>query len=322
MASRDFLGGFGGEGRGGEQPAGGADEPSDEIELSLGLSLGGRFGADPAQDGDRPRLSRSTSVATFYGVGGGDAGAGEDAAGGMPAPEPLVRTSSLPTGAEFIRRHAEQGERRPRSSLTDEELRRLRAEQSERRQSCKRRRLERRNSMNSGRSPAGAATEAAHSTPFQPRRAITSQGSTSSAVPEQQGVTASDGRGSTATNTSSDSGQNSSLPPASPAGARPPANGGAREQPQLRSLESSNPGDLRRRMAEEMPMVSSRVSGPNVRRVDGFLYRYQKDEELRIVCVCHGSFLTPAEFVRHAGGGDVTNPLRHIVVQQRSSVFL
>ncbi|KAL6324683.1 hypothetical protein AAG906_013496 [Vitis piasezkii] len=29
--------------------------------------------------------------------------------------------------------------------------------------------------------------------------------------------------------------------------------------------------------------------------------------EVRIVCVCHGSFLSPAEFVKHAGGSDVAH---------------
>lgn len=64
----------------------------------------------------------------------------------------------------------------------------------------------------------------------------------------------------------------------------------------------------------DMPCVSTKGDGPNGRRIEGFLYRYRKDEEVRIVCVCHGSFLTPAEFVKHAGGGDVAHPLRHIVV--------
>jgi hypothetical protein len=41
-----------------------------------------------------------------------------------------------------------------------------------------------------------------------------------------------------------------------------------------------------------------------------------------IMCVCHGKFHSPAEFVKHAGGGDVSNPLRHIVVNPSPSVFL
>lgn len=69
-----------------------------------------------------------------------------------------------------------------------------------------------------------------------------------------------------------------------------------------------------RNMIEDMPCVSTTGDGPNGRKIDGFLYRYRKSDEVRIVCVCHGSFLTPAEFVKHAGGRDVAHPLKHIVV--------
>ncbi|KAL7091251.1 hypothetical protein ACP275_12G093800 [Erythranthe tilingii] len=70
---------------------------------------------------------------------------------------------------------------------------------------------------------------------------------------------------------------------------------------------------------EEMPCVFTKGDGPNGRRVEGILYRYGKGEEVRIMCVCHGSFHSPAEFVRHAGGTDVDNPLKHIVVNPNSS---
>ncbi|RZC58490.1 hypothetical protein C5167_005793 [Papaver somniferum] len=73
------------------------------------------------------------------------------------------------------------------------------------------------------------------------------------------------------------------------------------------------------KMMEEMPCVSTTGNGPNGKRIEGFLYKYRKGEEVRIVCVCHGSFLTPAEFVKHAGGIDVTHPLRHITVSQTPS---
>jgi len=77
-----------------------------------------------------------------------------------------------------------------------------------------------------------------------------------------------------------------------------------------------------RDVMEEMPCVSTKGDGPNGRRIEGFLYKYRKGEEVRIVCVCHGSFLTPAEFVKHAGGGDVAHPLRRIVVNPTPSAFL
>lgn len=68
-----------------------------------------------------------------------------------------------------------------------------------------------------------------------------------------------------------------------------------------------------------MPCVSTTGNGPNGKTVTGFLYRYTKTE-VSIVCVCHGTFFSPAEFVEHAGGGgggggtDVINPLRHITM--------
>uniref|UniRef100_A0A1D1YZ54 Ninja-family protein n=1 Tax=Anthurium amnicola TaxID=1678845 RepID=A0A1D1YZ54_9ARAE len=75
-------------------------------------------------------------------------------------------------------------------------------------------------------------------------------------------------------------------------------------------------------MMEAMPCVSTKGDGPNGRRVEGFLYRYRKGEEVRIVCVCHGRFLSPAEFVKHGGGGDVAHPLRHIIVNPSPLGFL
>lgn len=64
----------------------------------------------------------------------------------------------------------------------------------------------------------------------------------------------------------------------------------------------------------DMPCVSTIGNGPHGKRIEGFLYTYRKGEEVRIVCVCHGSFLSPAEFVKHAGGAEVEHPLKHIVV--------
>ncbi|XP_062187124.1 ninja-family protein Os07g0602900-like [Phragmites australis] len=292
MASRDFLGGFGEEaGASGERAGSAPGGESDEIELSLGLSLGGCFGTDPAGEAKKPRLMRSSSVASICSLPGAD---GNDLAAVAPPPAELMRTTSLPTEP-------------------DEERWRRREMQSQRRLAAKRKRLERRNSMNSGRSSASAGRddtpEATYPSGFQLRRSGASQGSTSSSLPEQGGA-----GGTSSDNTS---GQNSSLPPTA----------SMREQPPLRTLRSltmrtTSTGDLRKSMMEDMPMVSSRVYSPDGRKIDGFLYKYRKGEEVRIVCVCHGWFLTPAEFVKHAGGGDVPNPLRHIVINPQASVFL
>ncbi|KAK9272585.1 hypothetical protein L1049_002959 [Liquidambar formosana] len=76
--------------------------------------------------------------------------------------------------------------------------------------------------------------------------------------------------------------------------------------------------EVMRNVMVDMPCVSTKGDGPNGKRIEGFLYRYRKGEEVRIVCVCHGSFLSPAEFVKHAGGGDVEQPLKRIVVSPSS----
>ncbi|KAJ4846591.1 hypothetical protein Tsubulata_024714 [Turnera subulata] len=62
-----------------------------------------------------------------------------------------------------------------------------------------------------------------------------------------------------------------------------------------------------------MLCVSTTGNGPNGKTINGFLYRYSK-AEVSIICVCHGTSFSPAEFVQHAGGTDVSNPLRHITV--------
>lgn len=87
-----------------------------------------------------------------------------------------------------------------------------------------------------------------------------------------------------------------------------------RARPVPTAPSESGAKEMERKVKEKMPLVSTQGDGPNGRRVEGFLYKYRKGEEVRIVCVCHGSFLTPAEFVKHAGGVEVANPLQHIVV--------
>jgi len=296
MASRDFLGAFGGGGgssEGARQRPGGAGD-SDDIELSLGLSLGGRFGTEAK----RPRLARSSSIASVCSVSSLDGDGDADADPSPAAPLPLLRTSSLPTE-------------------TEEERWRRREMQSRRRLEARRKRVERRNSMGSSSLPSAPPKPAANG--VQLRRSVGSQGSTSVPTTEQGigGSAVCQSTDAKSPSTSDNTNENNMLPPPTKA-AEKPQNGTSTEQPRLRTLGSlttrtSSCSDIRKIM-EDMPMVSSKVEGPNARRIDGFLYRYKKGEDVRIVCVCHGSFLTPAEFVKHAGGGDVSNPLRHIVV--------
>lgn len=86
----------------------------------------------------------------------------------------------------------------------------------------------------------------------------------------------------------------------------------------ISKTNSNGAKEIFRNVLDDMPCVSTTVDGPNGKRVEGFLYGYRKGEEVRILCVCHGKFLTPAEFVKHAGGGDVAHPLKHIVVNSTS----
>ncbi|CAD6223175.1 unnamed protein product [Miscanthus lutarioriparius] len=339
MASRDFLGRFGRDG--GPAPAvgaaAGAGGESDEIELSLGLSLGGCFGADPSQEGKKPRLHRSSSIASICSLPAATscgAQAQDAAAATVPPPDQLLRTSSLP--AEYM----------------EDRLRR-RAMQSQRRLEAKRKRLERRNSgrpvLAAGGGAAARDKGLEHTVPsgFQLHRtvaALTTAGSPTPSRPQQglaeRRAEASSPAGAPTSSDGVSVGQSSSsLVPkeTTTSGGRPSSDSNAAcHEPQqppapLRTLRSltmrtASTGDLRNTMAEDMPMVSYKAaessSGGGGRKTDGFLYKYRKGEEVRIVCVCHGSFLTPAEFVKHAGGGEVTNPLRHIVVNPQQSVFL
>ncbi|KAL0337377.1 UNVERIFIED_CONTAM: Ninja-family protein [Sesamum calycinum] len=49
-----------------------------------------------------------------------------------------------------------------------------------------------------------------------------------------------------------------------------------------------------------LPWVSTTGPGPNGRTISGVTYRYSPTQ-IRIVCACHGSHMSPEEFVRHAG---------------------
>ncbi|GFZ20101.1 RNA-binding (RRM-RBD-RNP motif) domain nuclear transport factor 2 family protein [Actinidia rufa] len=63
----------------------------------------------------------------------------------------------------------------------------------------------------------------------------------------------------------------------------------------------------------QMPCVSTTGNSPNGKTIHGFLYRYTPTE-VCILCICHGTSFSPAEFVEHAGGKNISHPLRHITV--------
>ncbi|KAK8979565.1 hypothetical protein V6N11_073560 [Hibiscus sabdariffa] len=221
------------------------DEQEEQVELNLGLSLGGRFGVDKHAN----KLKRSSSIAgpipIFREIDDADATP-------SPVPRPaLTRASSLPTE-------------------TEEEWRKRKELQSLRRMAAKRRRCEKqRSSREENRALQGARSSG---------EARSSGCSLSSQDPGNREATGSSGT----------------------------------ETGETLHKTIENKGKERGNTMEDMPCVFTKGEGPNGKRVDGILYKYGKGEEVRIMCVCHGSFLSPAEFVKHAGGGDVDHPLRHI----------
>ncbi|XP_061993878.1 ninja-family protein mc410 [Rosa rugosa] len=48
-----------------------------------------------------------------------------------------------------------------------------------------------------------------------------------------------------------------------------------------------------------LPWVSTKGPGPNGRTISGVTYRYSTNQ-IKIVCACHGSHMSPDDFVRHA----------------------
>ncbi|XP_057482974.1 ninja-family protein AFP1-like [Actinidia eriantha] len=63
----------------------------------------------------------------------------------------------------------------------------------------------------------------------------------------------------------------------------------------------------------QIPCVSTTGNSPNGKTIHGFLYRYTPTE-VCILCICHGTSFSPAAFVEHAGGKNISHPLRHITV--------
>ncbi|KAJ1421812.1 Jas TPL-binding domain [Sesbania bispinosa] len=88
------------------------------------------------------------------------------------------------------------------------------------------------------------------------------------------------------------------------------------EKPAAKKLKRVNTMDILR----EMPCVSVTGDGPNGKRIEGVVYNYKYcgGSQVYVVCFCHGSFLSPAEFVMHAGGNQVANPMKHITLCSRS----
>ncbi|KAL5729099.1 hypothetical protein ACHQM5_002096 [Ranunculus cassubicifolius] len=56
----------------------------------------------------------------------------------------------------------------------------------------------------------------------------------------------------------------------------------------------------------DLPWVSTTAPGPNGRTISGVTYKYDKNQ-IKIVCACHGTHMTPEEFVQHASAADQQN---------------
>ncbi|XP_020571854.1 ninja-family protein AFP3-like [Phalaenopsis equestris] len=79
-------------------------------------------------------------------------------------------------------------------------------------------------------------------------------------------------------------------------------------------LHESSSNNGKKTMKPIIPYVTAKGDGLQGKTTGGFLYRYTKVDELRIMCVCHGLSFSPAEFLRHAGNSHTSEPLRHIIV--------
>ncbi|KAM3363718.1 ninja-family protein AFP3 [Capsicum galapagoense] len=290
---------------GGNNSQGKFKEEEDGIELSLGLSLNGRFGVDP-QKGNR--LKRSSSIANFAFPGGDERNGCSFPAGSYAAPA-IARTCSLPVEA-------------------GEECRKRKELQSLRRLEAKRKRMEKlqnvrvKDKVDLDESPEengnvysdghGQVVNNGNSLPLS-QGSMGSQGSGSSGISDFGSQPIQGAGDSTGTNTPT------SFKPSVQERewkqvARLPETTSERSPSTCNGSANMEAKEMFKDYMLNMPCVSTMGDGPNGRKIEGFLYRYRKGEEVKIMCVCHGNFLTPAEFVKHAGGGDVVNPLRHIVV--------
>lgn len=319
-----------------------ASEETEEIELSLslGLSLNGRFGVDPTTTTTRAnnnihKLARSSSIPDFINPFVRDQ---NDTSFVAPMGcANLIRTCSLPTETE------EEWRKR-------KELQTLRRMQAKRKRTEKQRHLKvtardriRRVSV-SGEELNGFVNQMETHCGVQSQtlvNGVTTKGACASASvlkgaagflpPASNGSSLASGGSSDISELDSQSPQGShkcteAVSPSIIQSMQPPRNtevATSEKSGEFMAMEShcnkprvtkKEVKEAVRNVLEDMPCVSTTGDGPDGKRIEGFLYRYRKGEEVRIVCVCHGSFLSPAEFVKHAGGGDVSHPLKHIVV--------
>ncbi|KAJ0253363.1 Ninja-family protein AFP2 [Hirschfeldia incana] len=278
---RDLLRGFMSENADGRDETSSDCEDETAVELNLGLSLGGRFGVDKT-----PRkLKRSSSV-----LGSIVAEREKEEVEPENYTVGLARTTSLPAEME-------------------EEWRKRKEMQSLRRMEAKRRRCEKQSSQTASFESERWVTASKSGflqrhlvSPRQDSDGVKGGGSSSS-------LSELDNKNQQGSSNSCDDERSPKMM------TRCSSNNSESHENGKGKVTASSTGLF------DMPCVFTKGDGPNGRRVDGILYKYGKGEEVRIMCICHGSFLTPAEFVKHGGGGDVDRPLRHIVVNTSPSTF-
>lgn len=280
------------------------EEEDGEIELSLGLSMNGRFGVDPA----RKKLRRASSISNlvFAVADNGSRQKGSGAA--LESHAPLGRTCSLPTPME---------EWRHRKAF---ELTRSMEARKKRMEKLKTVRMVKDTDIPAEDGNDGNESNDAVTVKVNVRNiGIGNLNLVENVKQASQGSIGSQRSGSSGI--SSDC--HSQLTEGAQQLAEVKSSSGSKsvqERNEQKATieaavrEAKGPNISHRNAMLDMPFVSTKAYGPNGTKVDGFLYRYKKGEEVRIVCVCHGMFLSPAEFVKHGGGGDVEHPLKHIVV--------
>ncbi|CAL9098842.1 unnamed protein product [Musa acuminata var. zebrina] len=323
---RDFLRRFGGGGR--EELAEAKMGELSEAELSLGLSLGGCSGMEP----EERCFLRSSSIDTL-------------SAFPPRATAPLARTCSLPADSE-----EEQRKRKELQSLKRLEAKRKRSEKMRSKAGTtdgKDEILE----EEMGHPAVGGATDGVVP-PLPPTLARKARAQMVDVTPETQVSVGSQGSGCSGCvsdfdcppkhgmdfvsaanhfcnicsiiyeNHHRDVRSQSAMNPTTSLIRKRVTFGEEEDDRPRKSAGHGTAKGVTRDVMRDMPFVSTRGDGPSGRRIEGFLYKYREGEEVRIVCVCHGRFLTPAEFVKHGGGGDVAHPLRHIVVNPSPSALL
>ncbi|KAL4378538.1 hypothetical protein GQ457_02G010980 [Hibiscus cannabinus] len=285
-------------------------EEEEEIELSLGLSLNGQFGIDPRAK----KLKRSSSIPDFINNSARKDSSEHASSVFSMACGSLLRTCSLPTETE-----EEWRKRKELQSLRRMEAKRKR---SEKQKNLKAARDKRRGDFGEENCEDEKTEEGPCDAIAASQASIGSQGSGSSGIselesqPPQETQRSPDTRSPTSVRLATEAEQKPIIIPRRIVTQTSEKLAGVvtGNQPREPAVAEKKVKQVVRNIVEDMPCVSTTGDGPNGKKIEGFLYRYRKGEEVRIVCVCHGSFLSPAEFVKHAGGRDVEHPLKRIVV--------